>query len=189
MRTRSASVWAESWYPRERRVGREVVPDEDARLAYERLDAIPAAGPLEVALEALRRDALGDARVVLCRASTADRPVADVAPEHLDRERDPPPLEVLEQADGERVGLLAAGAAWHPHADGSAARPARRDERRKDAVVERGEHLGVPEEARDVDEEVVVQRGQLRVVGADALQVLAEPRRAHERGAAGDPPP
>ena len=112
-------------------------------------------------------ETLRDIGTVLGGAGAADGLVADVAPEHLDRDVAPARREELERGDGERVALhhwstRGPRAVWAPSSShASRAAPERR-------ARERNEDVGIAEEARHVDEQIVMQRVQL-------VRVLAKP--------------
>ena len=65
----------------------------------------------------------------------------------------------------------------------------RLEQRRKDALVKRNEDVGIAEEARHVDEQIVMQRVQLVRVLAKPTEVRVALRRAHEGHPARDPAP
>ena len=103
----------------EGRIADQAVGREDAQVAH-LLGQLVGAGLLgEEALQALRRDALERAR------RDSGRPGRSPAPPRRCRCRRPAPwvrrrsaIHVLAQQDGDRVDLLAGGAAGHPHPDG-----------------------------------------------------------------------
>jgi hypothetical protein len=66
----------------------------------------------------------------------------------------PPSAEELDQRDDDRVDLLAGRAAGDPDPDRSAVALALRD-LREDEALQLIEDLGIPEEGRDVDEQVL----------------------------------
>ena len=100
------------------------------------------------------------------------RRIAEIGGEDLNRPRGLGRVEKLEQRHGDRVGLLARRAARHPDADRRAVRLAA-DDRREDLALEILEHLRVAEEARDVDQDVAVERVGLAAVALEELRVLA----------------
>ena len=83
-------------------------------------------------------------------------------------------VEILEQRDGDRIGLLAgrAGSA-HPDAHGGLPLLAL-EEAREDLGAQRLERIVVAKEVGDADEHVLVQRAQLASVGLDQLEVVPE---------------
>ena len=119
---------------------------------------------------------------VLGGARAADRALADVAREHLDRprcSRAPPGTRALRWRAS--TASSPGGAPRDPDPEGGVAAARALEQRREHVRLERGEHLRIAEEARHVDEQVVVQRVQL-------LRILAEraagTRRRSARGRA-----
>ena len=174
---------------REGRVGRHVLPREDAHLAEGLADPVPVLVAGEEAAEPLRRDLRLDADRVDTQASPPQRhDVAEVGGEDLDRRPGRPVLEILQQYHGQRVGLLAARAARHPHTDGDVG-VATLEDLREDDVLERLEGLRVAEEAGDIDEEVVVERLDLGGLSHEELDVAAQALPLIQHHAAHDPAP
>lgn len=173
---------------RERRVGGEVLPREDAHVPDVLVDPVemvllPEEPPQPLGAD-LALDALGvDPRPGLVQGGR----VADVGGEDLDRQPQRAVVQVLEQGHGQRVRLLAGRAPRHPDPDRGERRPVF-DQHREDLALERLEHLRVPEEAGHVDEEVVIQRLDLGPVALQPADVLVEGRLRVERHAAHDPP-
>src|SRR5438093_13391812 len=91
---------------------------EDAQIAHRPADLILSAfHPHKKTSEAVRRDVQRDVLRIPARARLFDGRLADVRAEDLDWRGEAPGAEKFEQANGDRVGLLARGASWNPDAD------------------------------------------------------------------------
>ena len=143
--------------PGKGRILDQVVLGEDAQIAHRPADLILSAlHPHKKALEAVRRYVQRDVLRIPARARPLDGRLADVRAEDLDRHGEAPGAEKLEQAYGDRVGLLARGAPWNPDADGRLRR-AIVDDRREDDRFQRLEGAAVAQETRHVDQDVVIE--------------------------------
>ncbi len=140
----------------EGRIGQHVVPGEHAHVADRLADAVAAVHLREEAPQALRRDVVQDVLRVDARAGLVDDRSVQVGGEDLDRELAAAGLGDLGAGDRDRVGLLAGRAAQHPDAHrlvGGAVG----EQPGQDGGLERLEGLRVAEEARHVDEDVLVE--------------------------------
>lgn len=175
--------------PGEGGVAGEVVLDEDAQVAHALPDPVAALGRVEEAGQALARHIAHGGRRVDAGAGRVDRLGAQVRPEELDRDALGGGRQDLEQADGDRVGLLARRAPRHPDADRAAVDlPLARHQRPERALLEGRERLRVAEERGDVDQHVLGERPGLGRVLAERGQVLRKPARPAQGHAPLDPP-
>ncbi len=158
---------------RERRIDRQVLAREDAQVADALLDAVVAVLLDEELAEALGADLGLDALGIDAGAGPIERArVAQVGGEDLDLALRSDALQVFEQGDGDRIGFLARGATRRPGADRLVVGGCGH-ERRQHVLLERIEHLRLPEEAGDVDEHVAIQRLGLGLVARHQLRILA----------------
>jgi hypothetical protein len=142
--------------PREGRIVHQVLQREDAQVTDGLLDFIAATGLHEEAFEAVRRDALGDGRRVDARAGLLDSRCAQIRSEDLQAGGAGRRAEILQQRDDERVHLLSRGASGNPEAEGEVGRPIL-EELGEDRLLERREGRRIPEEAGDMDEQMLVK--------------------------------
>ena len=103
---------------RERWVSREILRREDADVTDRPADLIASVRLEEEPLQPIARDLVLDTGGKRPGPRPSDGRAAEVGAEYLHRDGAAGPAEELEQADRERVGLLARGAAWHPDPDG-----------------------------------------------------------------------
>ena len=113
--------------------------------------------------------------------------VIEVRTEDQDRARGGAFAEVLDERDGERVDLLAGRAAHHPGANRSPRGLVPQD-LRESHRLQLVEAALVPEERRDLDEEVFVQEANLSRFVRQKRQVGGHVRRLPDRHAPGKPP-
>lgn len=116
-----------------------------------------------------------------------DGRLADVGGEDLNRDAARLVAEEFEQHDRDRVGFLARGAARHPDADRLLA-VAHLHDAREDLLHQRGERVGLAEEARHVDQDVLVERDDLGLVLFEERDVVLELRDLVEDHPSLDPP-
>ena len=122
----------------------------------------------EVPGESFRGDIGFDRRRIHPAASSLQRSLVEVAGKDLDLRRSRERRRVLEQHDGEAVGLLPGRASRRPHADSVVAALAL-EERRHDVVLQCLEDLDVAKEVRDGDQQIVEE--QIDLVGRVAEQL------------------
>ncbi len=172
--------------PREGGVLDDVLDREHHHLPDLLLDPVPAFHLHEVAAQPLGPDVLHDVGRVDPGARGRDGVLVEVGRVDLDLEVEVALVHQLVQQDGDGVGLLSGGAARHPGAQDPALRlPG--DEPREHLGPERLERLRIPEEAGDVDEQLLEQELHL---GGMLLQVAAVEFRGRDvvlRHAALDP--
>ena len=106
---------ADEVHPREGGIAGQVVAGEDADVPHGLVHLVLAVQPDEEPPKPLGRDVLHDGVRIRGRPRRPERGVALVGGEHLQVAAH---VRLLQQADGDRVGQLAGGAAGHPHADG-----------------------------------------------------------------------
>ena len=96
------------------------------------------------------------------------------------------PRHLLEQQNGDRIGLLAGGAAGGPdaHRVGSFLVL---EQLRNDLLRERSERFRVAEKRGDADQEIVEQLDDLLAVGAQALDIIVDVAQLEHLHAALDP--
>ncbi len=122
---------------------------------------------------------------VHARAGLVDTRAVEVGGEDLDRQPAAPGLGELGESDGDGVGLLAGGAPRHP--DPQRIVPgAVLEQLGQDPGFERLERLRVAEEARDVDQDVLVEGLHLAGVFPQMARVVPQPVHLVQHHAAGD---
>ena len=133
----------------------------------------------------------GYIRYDVFREQTQSRPgqraLADVRGKDLDRHIAGFIAEILQQGDGHRVGFLACRTARHPDADRVIVVQSVEDPR-KDLLPQRAKHAGVTEKARDVDEQILVQRFPFLGMVLQVLRILLQRMYAMQRHAPLDAP-
>ena len=147
----------------ERRVSHQAVRREGAEVAHLLGDDVAVLVAGEEAAPAFRRQAVQQRGGIAPGPGGADRRLVDVGGEDLHLGRVAQPVHVLAQQDGERVRLLAGGAAGHPDADvvpGALAL----EQPGHDDLLHRLERLGVAEERGDADQQVAEQQHRLLAV-------------------------
>ena len=178
---------ADQVHAAERRVPGHVVSCEDAHVA-EGLDHPVAAVHLgEEPLQAGRRDVLGDLREVVSRPRFLHGALGKVGAEYLEGGARPLLSRGFQQADDDRVDLLAGGATGHPHSQRRAGRPILQ-QARQHLARQHLEDARVSEEGSDRDQALLMQGLRLVRVGLEVARVLFERLDVGERHATCDPP-
>ena len=163
---------------RDRRVLDEVVPAEDDRATDVLVEEIPIVDALEVSRAQLRGDVLDLLGRVGRVARLDQRVLVDVGGIDLHPSTERLDAELLGQDHGEGVRLLPGGAAGAPDPDGAVRAPTGEDAR-DDLRRQELPGLGIPEEARDVDEDGVEQELELLGMRLEIAPVLLVRRAAH----------
>src|SRR5437762_925572 len=122
--------------------------------------------PVKEPPQALGRDVDLDVIHVEATPSLLKGCLVQVGGQDLDGRRGGPALQELQQGDGQGISLLAGRAAGYPDADRTVLR-ALLDQGGKDLLLEKLEGVGIAEELRDTDEQVLVQVVQLFAVLAE----------------------
>jgi hypothetical protein len=170
----------------ERHVLQEVVGREQHPLAHARVDDEAAVGLGDEVLAAqLGRHAVEGLGRVGAVAGDPQRLAVDVGREHPQVRRALAVLELAQEQDGQGVGLLAGGAAGDPHPDVVAGRH-RGDDLRDHLIAQHLEGQRIAEEARDADQEVAAELGQLSGVGQRPPAVVLDRRAGGELHAPAD---
>ena len=154
----------------EGRVADDVVTGEHHHLAQLLADAEPVALAGEVPLVAAGADMAERVAVVDADAGALQGLGVDIGGEDLGARAAAAPDHGLVQEDGERVHLLAGGAAGHPHPHVVL----RVDQVGNHVALEVQERLRVAEEAGDADEQITVERVELVGVVAEVAGVALE---------------
>ena len=155
--------------PRERGIAGEIVPGEDAHVAQNLGDAIAAVGLREEALQPLRRHIGGDMGRVRSTASLFDGGLADVCRKNLDLAFGHPFSQDFHEHDRNAVRFLSRGASGHPDPDRLVA--SLEHDVWKRMSLERFERIGIAEESRHVDQQILAERGCLRRVLAQVAEI------------------
>jgi hypothetical protein len=165
---------------RERRVAQHVVVREHdvAAQVGRHLEAV-AVRP-EVRLAQRRRHPRGALGRVDPGAGDVQRRAMHVGREHAEQRHAVARPELLRDRHGVAVRLFAGRAARDPDPE-LLLRPERLDQPGQHVPAQPIERLLVAEEARDADEQIAVERPQLRRIGGDAVQVLAQIAGAREQ--------
>jgi len=158
--------------PRERGVAQGVVRREQYLLAQFAPDAVAAVLLREEPAQALVADVGRDRQRVHPLARDANRLLVQIRREDLHRRRRGQTRGVLGQQHRDRVRLLAGGARHDPRTQRAVGGLAL--EQRGNLALERGEALGVAEEVRDADQQVLQQRLGLPRPGSQAAHVVPE---------------
>ena len=145
---------------RERRILRHVLAREHAHVAHGFADLKAAAVLDEKPPPPRHRHNRRDARRVDAGPRFVDRRLANVRGENLHRHARALVAEKLQERDDDRIGLLARRAARHPDANRRLRRTVL-EQPGKNFFLQRLEHLRLAEEARHVDEQVLVERVHL----------------------------
>ena len=159
--------------PREWGIADEVVLGEDAQVAHRLVDLVVAVQLDEEPGQPLGGDVGDDVLQVHAGAGLLDRLARQVGAEDEDGGRGPGSADRLQQADGDRVGLLARRAAGDPDPHRRIGRPVLEDPG-GELVRERVEGRRVAEERRHVDEQVLVQPLDLAGILVQPPYVLAQ---------------
>ncbi len=149
---------------RERRVPNDTVRREDTQRANVLGDHEAGAARHEEPLAALRRHGVEQRLRIARRACDREHALIDVGCEYLHARNRGQPFHMFASQHGDRKHLLARGAAWNPYAHGVVGAAAL-EQLRNDRRGQRLERIFVPEEVRDVDQQVAEQ-------GTDLLRVL-----------------
>jgi hypothetical protein len=154
---------------RDGRVLDEVVASEDHAAAQLLVEGIPLGAALEVFLEELLGDVLDLLQGVGGLAGFFEGAVVHVRRVDLDPLTEGLPAHPLGQQHGQRVGLLARGAAAAPHADGVLLL---RREPGQDLLTQVLPGVRIAEEPGDVDEDRVEQLAELLGMDLEIVQVV-----------------
>ena len=160
-------------HARERRIGQHVVPGEHAQVADGLGDAVVSVHLDEEAAQSLARDVQQSFLGIEAGAGAFDACRIQIGAKHLQGCGALRRSDRFRKQHGQRVGFLARRAGGHPDAHWIVAR-ALSEQRRKDLRLERLEHLGIAEEAGDVDQDVLVQRRDFGWILADPPRVVLE---------------
>ncbi len=161
---------ADQVHAAERRVPGHVMSCEDAGVA-DRLDHPVAAVHLgEEPLQALRRDVLRDVRQVPSRPRLLQGTLGEVGAEDLEGRSRLQPARAFQEADDDRIDLLAGGAPGHPHPHGHAGRPVLQQPR-QDLLAQHLVRARVAEEGGDRDEAVLIEGLHLVRVAFEVARV------------------
>ena len=178
---------ADQVHAAERRVPGHVVPCEDAHVADGLDHPVTAVDLGEEPLQACRRDVLGDVREVPSRSRLLHGALGEVGAEDLEGRARALLGHGFQQADDDRIDLLAGGAPGHPNPHRHAGRPIlqqpRQDLARQDLVGAR-----VAEEGGDRDEALLVEGLRFARVALEVGRVLLQRLDVGERHAPRDPP-
>ena len=113
-----------------------------------------------------------DALRVEARASRVEeRGVSEVGAEDLNGARGLRDIQELQERHGDGIRFLAGRTSGHPDANARSLWLAV-DDRGKDLPLENLEHLGIAEEAGDVDQDVAIERVGFGAVTVEKLRVL-----------------
>ena len=127
----------------------------------------------EELLQPARGDAGDRTSLVDAEPCTFDRLLVKVGGEDLDRCGKGTITQVFQQGDGNGDHLLPAGAARDPDTKWNA-QGASFEQGRKDPARKCTEHIGIAKEARDVDQQIVIKRVDLRLVLPQQSVVCAQ---------------
>ena len=177
---------ADQVHAAERRVPGHVVPGEDAHVADGLDHPVSAVHLGEKPLQACWRDVLGDVREVLSRPRLLHGALGEVRAEDLEG-GGRPLSRGFQQADDERVDLLAGGAPGHPHPHRRAGRPILQQPR-QDLAGQDLEGARVAEEGGDRDEALLMEGLRLVRVVLEVARVLLQRLDVGEHHAPCDPP-
>ena len=157
--------------PRERRVSREIVLNEDAQIPNALVDSIAALDLREMTPASFVGEVAERAVRVGARSRRLDGLAADVRAEDLDGTRRV--AEELHERDGQGVHLFSGGAPGHPDASGRRLGLRPHDDG-KDVRLQELEDLRVAEERRDVNEGVLAEGQHLFGRAFEERQILRE---------------
>ena len=156
---------------RERRIAHEVLAREHAQVAHRLENPVAVVFLDEEALQPFRRDHGCDPVRVASRSRSGDRDFTQIRREDLDRGLASLVSEKLEERDRDRVRLLATRASRYPHAN-RLLRRVRRHHRGEAIALQDVERVGIPEEARHANEQVLVERVQLVGILAQVCEIV-----------------
>ncbi len=166
----------------EGRIPDQIVAREDAQVAHGLADLEMAVHAGEEALQGPGRDIGGDVLQEDPGARLFHRAVAQVRAEDLDGRGGGEAVEGLQEADGDRIDLLARRASRHPDPD-RLFRGAPREQPREHVPGQDLEGLRIAEERGDVDQQVLVQGLDLLGVALEVCGVILEPFDLEQRHA------
>src|SRR5207248_7189764 len=170
---------------RDRRVLHEIVPAEDHRAAQVRPEDEAAGGRLEVALHELRIDALELFLRIAGQARLVERLPVGVGAVDLHALAERVGAHRLGEEHGDRIGLLAGGAAGGPDAH-EVVRALRLQELRHDVGLQEIPRRLVAEERGDIDEDGIEELHELLGMDLEVFDVAVEAVDAGELHAARD---
>ena len=174
-------------HARERRIAHHILPGKDDLLAQRLAHTVAAVFLHEKPPQPLRRDVLRERLRVEPVARLFQQRLIEIGGEDLELR----PARIvgggLGESHGQRIRLLAGGAAEHPHAHRLIA-PALREELREDRALQRIEGLGIAEEAGDADEHVGVKRVEFLRVALQKSRVIRQRRAPAQHRAPRDAP-
>ena len=173
---------------RERRIGRDVLLGEKAHLPDGFADAVLVILAGEEAPQALGRDLRFDVLGIDALAGPLQQRLGEIGREHLNRGPSRLVLEEFQKRHHQRIRFLAGRASRHPDTD-RRVRGLVLQDLGEDAVLERLESLGLAEEARDVDQDVLIQRLELRAILLQVPCVIGEIFLGMKHHAPHDAPP
>ncbi len=159
-------------HPRQRGIFGDVVPRKNAHLANGAADLVAGFGAGKEAPQTFGRDIQDRALAVNAGARLGDRAVAEVGSKHLDGIFQVFGFQKLHQRNSHRVDFLAGGAAGNPGTNG--ARPAIANDGRERNPLGGFVNLGIAEEIRDVDQQVVKERLDLVGFLLQKLEIFFE---------------
>ena len=166
----------------------QVVPCEDAHVADRPADLITPLHPAEEPSQPLRRDVRGNLLRIGAGPRLRESRLAQVGGEDLNgRPASRQPSQAFEQADHERIDLLAGGAPGHPHANGRIG-PSIRQEAGEHLIDQDLEGLRVAEERGHSDQAVVKKGMDFVRMAVQVPGVVLQLLDADEGHAARDPP-
>src|SRR5262249_46710302 len=137
----------------------------------------------EKAARAFGRNVQLDVVGVDAGAGLLEVDLVEVRGQDLDGEVDSMIAEIFQQANGQRVNLLAGGTARHPDANGRVGRTVL-DQTGKNRLLQGLERLLVAEEAGDANEEVLVKVLQFARIGFETVQIVGDVVEAEQGHAA-----
>ena len=155
------------------RIVGEVVPRKDTQVPDRLADLVMMIDAHEEMAEPFLRHVHLDVVRVNSRPGLLQGGVVDVGGQDLDGDGIGPAAQELQQANGQGVNFLAGGTAGHPDAK-RVFRGAVLGELRKNPFAQGFEHLGVPEEVGDADQEILIQGIQLAGIFAQESQVIVD---------------
>ncbi len=171
---------------REWRIADHAVRGEDAAIAHLLAKGVADAIAGEKTVDPLRADILQHRRRIARRAGDRDRRIIDIGGEDGKFRPRFQRRHVLEQQDGDRIGLLAGGAAGHPNADLVGRRLAF-EQGRNDLLRQCLERVLVAEKRGDADQQILEEPGHLLMIAAQALDVIVDIAQFEHLHAAFDP--
>ncbi len=145
---------------------------KDDRRAQLARNPIAPVFPVEVAGQASRRHVVLDSGWIETLAGEGDRLGIDVRREYLQLYASARLRDLVEHEHADGIGLLAGAAARRPNPDGPVRR-VRPHQLRNDLLLQTFEGLGVAEEPRDVDQQIVGETLEFRRVLSETLEIAA----------------